>query len=227
MNHALRKCPDAHGDMLQFPWLPGMASFIVETLFNYKGFGGRLCKRAGNNDSSCLLQSLLFSVVVVLGDQQFPISDIGYVYLKPSHPYFLKRTKRWNFLRLGEIIVPVPVAVHARMDSADPCDLRWSRSCFQRQTFAYMAKLFDRLHRHESGFALVIVLGLHGECSIGLLADRHLRPAEARSRGLEKRLPGSPDARSWRMRQYSHYLSGGPDNLARDRVHAMVSGSSL
>jgi peptide/nickel transport system permease protein len=54
---------------------------IVETLFNYKGFGWVLVQAAGNNDIELLLAVSVVSVVVVLVTQL--ISDIGYVYLNP------------------------------------------------------------------------------------------------------------------------------------------------
>jgi peptide/nickel transport system permease protein len=66
--------------MLQFPWLLN-GVVIVETLFNYKGFGWVLVQAAGNNDIELLLGVSVVSVVVVLVTQL--ISDIGYVYLNP------------------------------------------------------------------------------------------------------------------------------------------------
>ncbi|MAI17675.1 MAG: peptide ABC transporter permease [Rhodobacteraceae bacterium TMED111] len=66
--------------MLQFPWLLN-GVVIVETLFNYKGFGWVLVQAAGNNDVELLLAVSAVSVVVVLLTQL--ISDIGYVYLNP------------------------------------------------------------------------------------------------------------------------------------------------
>ena len=54
---------------------------IVETLFNYKGFGWLLVQAASNNDIELLLSVGIVSVVVVLVTQL--ISDIGYVYLNP------------------------------------------------------------------------------------------------------------------------------------------------
>lgn len=66
--------------MLQFPFLlTGVV--IVETLFNYKGFGWTLVQAAGNNDIELLLSCSIVAVVVVLVTQL--ISDIGYVYLNP------------------------------------------------------------------------------------------------------------------------------------------------
>jgi peptide/nickel transport system permease protein len=66
--------------MLQFPWLlTGVV--IVETLFNYKGFGWTLVEAASNNDIDLLLGSSVVAVLVVLVTQL--ISDIGYVYLNP------------------------------------------------------------------------------------------------------------------------------------------------
>lgn len=66
--------------MLQFPWLlTGVV--IVETIFNYKGFGWSLVQAAGNNDIELLMGISIVAVVVVLLTQL--ISDIGYVYLNP------------------------------------------------------------------------------------------------------------------------------------------------
>ena len=66
--------------MLQFPWLLN-GVVIVETLFNYKGFGWTLVLAAANNDIDLLLAVSVVSVTVVLVTQL--ISDIGYVYLNP------------------------------------------------------------------------------------------------------------------------------------------------
>jgi len=66
--------------MLQIPWLLN-GVVIVETLFNYKGFGWALVQAASNNDIELLLGISVVSVVVVLATQL--ISDIGYVYLNP------------------------------------------------------------------------------------------------------------------------------------------------
>ena len=66
--------------MLQFPWLLN-GVVIVETLFNYKGFGWTLVQAAGNNDIELLLAVSVVSVIVVLVTQL--ISDIGYIYLNP------------------------------------------------------------------------------------------------------------------------------------------------
>jgi peptide/nickel transport system permease protein len=82
VKHALRNALIAPFTviMLQFPWLlTGVV--IVETLFNYKGFGWLLVQAAGNNDIELLLSVGIVSVVVVLVTQL--ISDIGYVYLNP------------------------------------------------------------------------------------------------------------------------------------------------
>jgi peptide/nickel transport system permease protein len=54
---------------------------IVETLFNYQGFGWTLVQAAGNNDIELLLGVSVVSVVVVLITQL--VSDIGYVFLNP------------------------------------------------------------------------------------------------------------------------------------------------
>ena len=82
MKHALRNSLIAPFTviMLQFPWLlTGVV--IVETLFNYKGFGWLLVQAASNNDINLLLGCSIVAVIVVLLTQL--ISDIGYVYLNP------------------------------------------------------------------------------------------------------------------------------------------------
>lgn len=82
IKHALRNALIAPFTviMLQFPWLlTGVV--IVETLFNYKGFGWTLVQAASNNDVELLLGCSIVAVVVVLLTQL--ISDIGYVYLNP------------------------------------------------------------------------------------------------------------------------------------------------
>ncbi len=82
VKHALRNALIAPFTviMLQVPWLLN-GVVIVETLFNYKGFGWVLVQAAGNNDVELLLGVSVVSVVVVLLTQL--ISDIGYVYLNP------------------------------------------------------------------------------------------------------------------------------------------------
>jgi peptide/nickel transport system permease protein len=82
MKHALRNALIAPFTviMLQIPWLLN-GVVIVETLFNYKGFGWVLVQAAGNNDIELLLAVSVVSVVVVLMTQL--ISDIGYVFLNP------------------------------------------------------------------------------------------------------------------------------------------------
>ncbi|WP_425100662.1 ABC transporter permease [Tropicibacter sp. S64] len=82
VRHALRNALIAPFTviMLQFPWLLN-GVVIVETLFNYKGFGWTLVQAAGNNDIELLMGVSVVSVVVVLVTQL--ISDIGYVYLNP------------------------------------------------------------------------------------------------------------------------------------------------
>lgn len=82
LRHALRNALIAPFTviMLQFPWLLN-GVVIVETLFNYKGFGWALVLAAGNNDIELLLGISVISVIVVLVTQL--ISDIGYVYLNP------------------------------------------------------------------------------------------------------------------------------------------------
>ncbi|MEC9434549.1 MAG: ABC transporter permease [Pseudomonadota bacterium] len=82
IRHALRNALIAPFTviMLQFPWLlTGVV--IVETLFNYKGFGWLLVEAASNNDIELLLACSVVAVVVVLLTQL--ISDIGYVFLNP------------------------------------------------------------------------------------------------------------------------------------------------
>jgi peptide/nickel transport system permease protein len=82
IRHALRNALIAPFTviMLQFPWLLN-GVVIVESLFNYKGFGWTLVQAAGNNDIQLLLGCSVVAVVVVLVTQL--ISDIGYVYLNP------------------------------------------------------------------------------------------------------------------------------------------------
>jgi peptide/nickel transport system permease protein len=82
LKHALRNALIAPFTviMLQIPWLlTGVV--IVETLFNYNGFGWTLVEAAGNNDIEMLLTCSVVAVFVVLLTQL--ISDIGYVYLNP------------------------------------------------------------------------------------------------------------------------------------------------
>ena len=82
MRHALRNALIAPFTviMLQFPWLLN-GVVIVETLFNYKGFGWTLVQAAGNNDIETLLGCSVVAVFLVLITQL--ISDIGYVFLNP------------------------------------------------------------------------------------------------------------------------------------------------
>lgn len=82
MKHALRNALIAPFTviMLQVPWLLN-GVVIVETLFNYKGFGWTLVQAASNNDIELLLAVSVVSVFVVLVTQL--ISDIGYVFLNP------------------------------------------------------------------------------------------------------------------------------------------------
>jgi len=82
LKHALRNALIAPFTviMLQFPWLLN-GVVIVETLFNYKGFGWTLVQAAGNNDIELLLAASVVAVIVVLLTQL--ISDIGYVFLNP------------------------------------------------------------------------------------------------------------------------------------------------
>ncbi|MEM6307025.1 MAG: ABC transporter permease [Pseudomonadota bacterium] len=82
LKHALRNALIAPFTviMLQIPWLLN-GVVIIETLFNYKGFGWVLVQAAGNNDIELLLAVSVVSVIVVLLTQL--ISDIGYVFLNP------------------------------------------------------------------------------------------------------------------------------------------------
>ncbi|TGD45231.1 ABC transporter permease [Pseudotabrizicola sediminis] len=82
VKHALRNALIAPFTviMLQFPWLLN-GVVIVETLFNYKGFGWTLVQAAGNNDIQLLLACSVVAVFVVLVTQL--ISDVGYVFLNP------------------------------------------------------------------------------------------------------------------------------------------------
>ncbi len=82
LKHALRNALIAPFTviMLQFPWLLN-GVVIVETLFNYKGFGWVLVQAASNNDIELLLAASVVAVFVVLVTQL--ISDIGYVFLNP------------------------------------------------------------------------------------------------------------------------------------------------
>ncbi len=82
IRHALRNALIAPFTviMLQFPWLLN-GVVIVETLFNYKGFGWTLVQAAGNNDIQLLLGCSVVAVIVVLITQL--ISDIGYALLNP------------------------------------------------------------------------------------------------------------------------------------------------
>jgi peptide/nickel transport system permease protein len=82
MKHALRNALITPFTviMLQFPWLLN-GVVIVESLFNYKGFGWTLVQAAGNNDINLLLGCSVVAVLVVLVTQL--ISDIGYVFLNP------------------------------------------------------------------------------------------------------------------------------------------------
>ncbi|MFZ1679892.1 MAG: ABC transporter permease [Rhizobiaceae bacterium] len=82
VKHALRNALIAPFTviMLQFPWLlTGVV--VVETIFNYKGFGWLLVQAASNNDIDLVLSCGIVSVVIVLMTQL--ISDIGYAFLNP------------------------------------------------------------------------------------------------------------------------------------------------
>ncbi len=82
IRHALRNALIAPFTviMLQFPWmLTGVV--IVESIFNYKGFGWLLVQAASNNDIDMVLSCGLISVALVLVTQL--ISDVGYAYLNP------------------------------------------------------------------------------------------------------------------------------------------------
>jgi len=82
LKHALRNALIAPFTVivLQIPYLlTGVV--IIETLFNYKGFGWTLVAAVGNNDIELLLACSVVAVIVVLLTQL--ISDIGYVFLNP------------------------------------------------------------------------------------------------------------------------------------------------
>ncbi|MEM6972283.1 MAG: ABC transporter permease [Pseudomonadota bacterium] len=82
LKHALRNALIAPFTviMLQFPWLlTGVV--IVETMFNFKGFGWTLTQAASNNDIELLLAISWVAVIVVLLTQL--ISDVGYAVLNP------------------------------------------------------------------------------------------------------------------------------------------------
>lgn len=82
IKHALRNALIAPFTviMLQFPWLlTGVV--IVESIFNYKGFGWLLVQASQNNDIDLILACGLISVVLVLLTQL--ISDVGYAFLNP------------------------------------------------------------------------------------------------------------------------------------------------
>ncbi len=82
VKHALRNALIAPFTviMLQFPWLlTGVV--VVETMFNYKGFGYLLVQAAANNDIDMVLACGIISVALVLLTQL--ISDIGYAFLNP------------------------------------------------------------------------------------------------------------------------------------------------
>ena len=82
LKHALRNALIAPFTviMLQIPWLLN-GVVIVETLFNYKGFGWTLVEAAGNNDVELLLGCSVVAVIVVLVTQL--LSDFGYALLNP------------------------------------------------------------------------------------------------------------------------------------------------
>lgn len=82
LKHALRNALIAPFTviMLQIPYLlTGVV--IIETLFNYKGFGWTLVAAVGNNDIELMMAASVAAVFVVLMTQL--ISDIGYVFLNP------------------------------------------------------------------------------------------------------------------------------------------------
>ena len=82
LKHALRNALIAPFTVImrQIPWLLN-GVVIVETLFNFKGFGWVLVQAASNNDIDLLLAVAVVGVIVVLLTQL--ISDIGYVFLNP------------------------------------------------------------------------------------------------------------------------------------------------
>ena len=82
IKHALRNALIAPFTviMLLFPWLlTGVV--VVESIFNYKGFGWLLVQAASNNDIDLVLACGLISVTLVLVTQL--ISDVGYAFLNP------------------------------------------------------------------------------------------------------------------------------------------------
>ena len=82
VKHALRNALIAPFTviMLLFPWLlTGVV--VVESIFNYKGFGWLLVQAASNNDIDLVLSCGLISVILVLLTQL--VSDIGYAFLNP------------------------------------------------------------------------------------------------------------------------------------------------
>ena len=81
IKHALRNALIAPFTVIMLIPMAFKWCCVVETLFNYKGFGWVLVQAAGNNDIELLLGVSVVSVIVVLVTQL--ISDIGYVYLNP------------------------------------------------------------------------------------------------------------------------------------------------
>ena len=185
MKHALRNALIAPFTviMLQFPWLLN-GVVIVETLFNYKGFGWVLVQAAGNNDIELLLAVSVVSVVVVLVTQL--ISDIGYVY--STHALALtKEPEIMELLSWGEIAIrsvtqltPVWVALIITFFVS----IRYKRS------LGLYGKLFDSTVG-MIGFALVMFWVYTGLFStmFDLIATHD--PLSQVS-GMKNKVPGTP-----------------------------------
>ena len=95
LKHALRNALIAPFTviMLQFPWLlTGVV--IVETLFNYNGFGWTLVQAASNNDIELLLACSIVAVAGRAGDA----ADLGHRLClpEPAHPHILRGHETWN-----------------------------------------------------------------------------------------------------------------------------------
>ena len=112
LRHALRNALIAPFTviMLQFPWLlTGVV--IVETLFNYRGFGWLLIEAAANNDINLLLACSIVAVVIVLVDP----ADLGHRLRLPQPAHPGDRLMQLAFLDPGQIVAadagPVPAGV--------------------------------------------------------------------------------------------------------------------
>ncbi len=151
LKHALRNALIAPFTviMLQFPWLlTGVV--IVETLFNYKGFGWTLVQAAGNNDIELLLSCSIAAVLVVLVTQL--ISDIGYVFLNPKNQDQLARRHMMPPLSWTEIFASMfvqftPVWIGMAVIFA--------LSIFYKRRLGLYGRLFDSVIG-MCGFAIVL-----------------------------------------------------------------------